>query len=303
MQEQCLISEGGYPGFNEPQIPSGKIINVGPLAKPKRSKSRKKKKAKQQFHPAQTRSYKIPLLLFITCAALTVAIGYLIANTDQEELTAFLDEKLSSFRVSVSSSHAKERFLYRMSKEKERKTAGEVHYVSEIIRKNRRRPEEAKELALSIVERSSIANYDPIFVSAVIKSESAFKNNARSPVGARGLMQIMPATGRYVSNKHELPWQGTSKLHEAEYNLDLGIAYLKELEERYDGNREYALMAYNWGPGNLERALKHRTRIPSQVRTYAKTILRNHKKWTFEFNSKKNQYQYLNLELLRKTQI
>jgi soluble lytic murein transglycosylase len=87
---------------------------------------------------------------------------------------------------------------------------------------------------------------------AIARRESAFFPQARSPVGARGLMQIMPATGKQVASslgrKHR-----NSDLYEVDHNVLLGSAYYRQLLDRFGGNRVFALTAYNAGPHRVER--------------------------------------------------
>ena len=87
---------------------------------------------------------------------------------------------------------------------------------------------------------------------AIARRESAFFPEARSPVGARGLMQIMPATGKQVASqlgrKHS-----SSALYDVEHNVLLGSAYYRQLLDRFDGNRIFALAAYNAGPHRVDR--------------------------------------------------
>jgi soluble lytic murein transglycosylase len=91
---------------------------------------------------------------------------------------------------------------------------------------------------------------------AIARRESAFFPGARSPVGARGLMQIMPATGKQVASslgrKHS-----TSALYEVEHNVRLGSAYYRQLLDRFGGNRIFALAAYNAGPHRVDRWKKN----------------------------------------------
>jgi soluble lytic murein transglycosylase len=87
---------------------------------------------------------------------------------------------------------------------------------------------------------------------AIARRESAFYPQARSPVGARGLMQIMPATGRQVASSLGAPHAG-SDLYQVEHNVLLGSAYYRQLLDRFDGNRVFALTAYNAGPHRVAR--------------------------------------------------
>jgi soluble lytic murein transglycosylase-like protein len=85
---------------------------------------------------------------------------------------------------------------------------------------------------------------DPALVAAVVETESRFRTNARSQVGAKGLMQLMPRTGR---------WMGARNLYDPEQNVDAGAKYLSYLSDRFDGNLKKTIAAYNGGEGNVKR--------------------------------------------------
>ena len=78
----------------------------------------------------------------------------------------------------------------------------------------------------------------------MVETESSFRSHARSQVGARGLMQLMPRTGR---------WLGARNLYNADQNVDAGAKYLKYLNRRFDGNLTKIIAAYNAGEGNVRR--------------------------------------------------
>jgi soluble lytic murein transglycosylase-like protein len=84
----------------------------------------------------------------------------------------------------------------------------------------------------------------PELVAAVVETESAFKPTARSPVGAQGLMQLMPKTGR---------WMGATNLNDPADNVKAGTKYLKYLEGRFKGQPTNVLAAYNAGEGNVRK--------------------------------------------------
>jgi len=87
---------------------------------------------------------------------------------------------------------------------------------------------------------------------AIARRESAFFPQARSSVGARGLMQIMPATGKQVASSIGKRYS-TADLYDAEKNIHLGSVYYRQLLERFAGNRVFALAGYNAGPHRVDR--------------------------------------------------
>lgn len=87
---------------------------------------------------------------------------------------------------------------------------------------------------------------------AIARRESAFYAGARSPVGARGLMQVMPATGAQVAAQLKTG-HSDQALYDVEHNVLLGSAYYRQLLDRYGGNRVLAMAAYNAGPHRVDR--------------------------------------------------
>ena len=105
---------------------------------------------------------------------------------------------------------------------------------------------------------------DPNFVKAVIKQESRFKANAGSRAGAKGLMQLMPATARSY---------GVTNVYDPEQNVKAGVKMLSELIKRYNGNLEDVLAAYNWGIGNLRLEAQGKKVRPKETRQYVPAVL------------------------------
>lgn len=110
--------------------------------------------------------------------------------------------------------------------------------------------------AEAILRESGAFGLDPCLVAAVIHCESRGQAEACSPKGARGLMQIMPATGEWISEKLALTSFTEDALYEADVNIRFGCWYLSYLLEKYDGEKDLALAAYNAGPGNVKKWLE-----------------------------------------------
>jgi soluble lytic murein transglycosylase len=106
-----------------------------------------------------------------------------------------------------------------------------------------------------IVAAADKYGMDAYLITAVIRVESSFDPDSRSPKGAVGLMQVLPSTAEYVAQR-----RGSKKvpnLHLPGSNIDVGTYYLKYLMDRY-GVLEYALAAYNGGEANMDKWLKRR---------------------------------------------
>jgi len=93
-------------------------------------------------------------------------------------------------------------------------------------------------------------------IKAVIKAESNFNPTAVSSAGARGLMQLMPGTARSL---------GVNDSFDPEQNVMAGTRFLRDLLDRYNGDVDSALAAYNWGPGNVDRKPE---RMPRETQNY-----------------------------------
>ncbi|MGR1182914.1 transglycosylase SLT domain-containing protein [Aeromonas veronii] len=100
---------------------------------------------------------------------------------------------------------------------------------------------------------------------AISRQESALYPLAQSPVGARGLMQLMPATAKETAGKLGVPYRNEQQLFDPAMNIRLGSAYLKRLLDVYDGNRILAAAAYNAGPGRVKRWREQSDNKPMDV--------------------------------------
>ena len=130
---------------------------------------------------------------------------------------------------------------------------------------------ERTRVARVIVEEARTHDLEPDLVMAVIEVESAGYHLAESHVGALGLMQLLPSTGRELAEKLGIEWKGPHTLFDPVINVRLGTAYLRELADRYDGDVNTALAAYNWGPGRIDRRIRRGATVP---RLYVEQVRR-----------------------------
>ena len=112
------------------------------------------------------------------------------------------------------------------------------------------RPVQGRSFDAIIVREATRHEVRPELVRAVIRVESAFDPRARSPVGAMGLMQLMPGTAADLR---------VADPYDPAQNIRGGVTYLRQLLDRYDDNEELALAAYNAGP---EAVARHGNQVP-----------------------------------------
>ena len=136
----------------------------------------------------------------------------------------------------------------------------------------------------TVVKRSRAINLDPAYVYGLIRQESRFIMDARSGVGASGLMQVMPATARWTAKKIGLDGFSTDQLNDRETNITIGTAYLKLALDDLGGSMPMAAAAYNAGPGRprswrngnvLDGAIWAENVPFSETRDYVKKVLSN----------------------------
>jgi len=120
------------------------------------------------------------------------------------------------------------------------------------------------------VQREAAARgLDPAWVLAVVRQESAFMADARSPRGALGLMQILPGTARQVARALGVRYGGTATLVDPATNLRFGTAYLRSLRDRFAGHAALASAAYNAGPRRVDGWLP---RAPLAAEIWVETV-------------------------------
>jgi soluble lytic murein transglycosylase len=136
----------------------------------------------------------------------------------------------------------------------------------------------------SVIARSREIGLDPAYVYGLIRQESRFILDARSHVGASGLMQVMPATARWTARKIGMSDFQPHQINERETNIRIGTAYLKLALDDFEGSMPMAAAAYNAGP-NRPRAWRNGPVLPAEAwaenipfeetRDYVKKVLAN----------------------------
>jgi soluble lytic murein transglycosylase-like protein len=106
-------------------------------------------------------------------------------------------------------------------------------------------------LAHDIYDIAEAEGIEPKLAYGLVKTESSFRQRAESHVGARGLTQVMPRTARWM-----VPGTKPDDLYDRRTNLKLGFRYLNKMIDKYRGDVRLALLAYNRGPGTVDKILK-----------------------------------------------
>ncbi|RFA28972.1 hypothetical protein CAI21_11000 [Alkalilimnicola ehrlichii] len=176
-------------------------------------------------------------------------------------------------------------------------------YDRAIITANRAGLHNALELRFPIGYRDYITRYSeqhnlelPL-TFALLRKESAFMPDAVSSAGARGLMQVMPGTGRDVARRVNMRLPNNGALLDVDTNLQLGSAYLRQVLDRFGNNPVLAMAAYNAGPHHVDRWLERNAGQPAalwvenisfrETREYVKDILAFAAVFDWQINGRK----------------
>ncbi|WP_280188408.1 lytic transglycosylase domain-containing protein [Delftia sp. PS-11] len=136
----------------------------------------------------------------------------------------------------------------------------------------------------TVLARARSIGLDPAYVYGLIRQESRFIMDARSGVGASGLMQVMPATARWTARKIGMADFSPSMINDRDVNITIGTAYLKLALDDFDGSMALAAAGYNAGPGRprswrngpvLDAAIWAENVPFSETRDYVKKVLSN----------------------------
>lgn len=136
------------------------------------------------------------------------------------------------------------------------------------------------ELVQTIITESKQFEFDPVFVLAVIQTESSFNPRRVGSAGEIGLMQVLPKTAEWIAKKYHIPWNGDQSLYDPATNVRMGIRYFALLREQFDGRAYHYLPAYNMGAANMRRIERKLGNVDEnghiQKREYAMRVMKNY---------------------------
>ncbi len=136
------------------------------------------------------------------------------------------------------------------------------------------------EITKALITESQKQELDPIFILAVIQTESNFNAEARGNAGEIGLMQILPKTAEWISKKYKMPWKGSSSLYDPVTNIKIGITYFAHLRAEFESRAYHYLPAYNMGPKNMRKVSRTigSISIDGKIirRDYAMRVMKNY---------------------------
>jgi len=182
-------------------------------------------------------------------ALAVLTLGTLLATTARADVYSFRDRRGTQHFTNVPTDGRFravpiERARVTRVSLSQRTGAAAPRRTYELARVERLWSEPPADLGRMIVQTALRYGVEPALVHAVVRAESAFDHLAISPAGAQGLMQLMPGTASDV---------GVRNAFHPEENLDGGVYYLRQMIDRFAGNVQLALAAYNSGPATVER--------------------------------------------------
>jgi soluble lytic murein transglycosylase len=130
----------------------------------------------------------------------------------------------------------------------------------------------AVSISRAILQESEKYQIDPVFVVAIIKTESRFNPLVVGRHGEIGLMQVKPDTAKWIADKVGIPWNGADTLRNPTMNVKIGMAYMQYLRDSFDGHANKYVSAYNMGALNVRRKYS----AGETPKVYATKVLKNY---------------------------
>lgn len=194
--------------------------------------------------------------LMIMTATLTLALYNNFDFAQWQTNVSAIESVNEASRVS----HAKELLGGRYKGSTAQKLEGQMTLNEMIYRKVQnslapRWKSQARNIARTVIAESDKYKLDPIFVLAVIKTESKFNPLIVGRHGEIGLMQIKPDTAEWMARKYGIAWNGKQTLENPSSNIRIGLAYMNYLRSEFSGKAVKYVSAYNMGPRNVRRLI------------------------------------------------
>ncbi|MES2855735.1 MAG: lytic transglycosylase domain-containing protein [Bdellovibrionota bacterium] len=131
-----------------------------------------------------------------------------------------------------------------------------------------------------LISESKRHHFDPVFILAIMQTESTFNTNAVGTSGEIGLMQILPRTAQWIAKKYGMPWTGDDSLFDPTTNIRIGIQYFAHLRSDFDKSAHHYVPAYNMGPTNIRKLERNIASTGADFRLvrpqYAAKVLKNY---------------------------
>lgn len=193
-------------------------------------------------------------------AIITATLSLVLFNNFAFVSWNLQDQALENVHEASRVSHAKELLgkSYRGSMAHRLEGKKSLNQMIQVKVKNSLAPKfkaQSGTIARTVIAESKKYKLDPVFVLAVIKTESKFNPLAVGSAGEIGLMQIKPDTAEWIAKKFNLPWHGKKTLENPSANIRIGLAYMNYLRSSFKGRAVTYVSAYNMGPKNVRRLL------------------------------------------------
>lgn len=149
------------------------------------------------------------------------------------------------------------------------------HAIYKTVRKSlaKKHQKYSSAIAETLIYEAYKYKFDPVFVMAVIQTESSFNPNAKGSVGEIGLMQIRPETAAWIAEKYNLEFEGEKTLKDPVKNIKIGAAYLDTLRKSFNGFGQKYVAAYNMGARKVRIMTAEDGSIPQE---YHRRIVANY---------------------------
>lgn len=193
--------------------------------------------------------------LSLICLSLCFVLGQNFVSHRKPQSTLTEDQI-------VRISHAKE-LLGRYYKGSSVQSAEKIDDLPMAIREHIKRllpkkfKSQAKLIADTIIDQANAHELDPVFVMAVIQTESGFRPHAKGSHGEIGLMQLKPDTAEWIAKSNHLKWTGPATLKNPVDNIIIGVAYISQLRGKLDRQAAKYVSAYNMGLSKMRRLAKN----------------------------------------------